>query len=82
MRIRLFIFAAAAFSAASPNPIQDKRPYLILDGLTPAVSISFLSPSWNSTSRPPVAYPAGLAFDPLGYAPFPSRTPLLPCFRP
>src|SRR6266849_5522110 len=30
---------------------------------------------------PPVAYIAGLAFDLLGYAPSPSRTPLLPCFR-
>lgn len=33
MRIRLFVFAA--FSAAFSNPIQDKRPYLMLDEPTP-----------------------------------------------
>lgn len=33
------------------NPIQDKRPYLMLDEPSPsAVSITFLSPPWSSTS--------------------------------
>ena len=54
MRIGKFVFAA--FSAASPNPnqpIQDERPYLMLyEPTLSAVSISFLSPSWNPTPVP------------------------------
>lgn len=51
------------------------------NALPPSLFLSFPPPAGAARPSPPLAHPAGLAFNLLGHAPFPPGTPLFPYFR-